>query len=112
MLTFGFMLVGIGGVLNAIGGFIAMARNPSAFNNHSRAYFDPVRKGIPDDAIEAGGKAQWNDPKAKWFTRIGMILALGGVVLVYIGSHWSSADNQPSKIGITRQLATSPREAK
>jgi len=105
-----FILFGIGLVLTTVGGFIAMIRHPAAFNNDSRAHFDPVRKDIPADAVDSWGKAQWNDPKAKWFTRIGMGCAFAALALIFLSNLWSDSDDQPRKTGTENQSEPSLKE--
>jgi hypothetical protein len=107
---YGFALFGVGLVLTTIGGFITMIRNPAAFNEQSRANFDPVRKDIPHDAANAFGKAQWHDAKAKWITRVGVAMGFDGILTIYVSADRLDSGNSQAKIGINDSLAASSKE--
>ena len=74
-------VVGLG--LFTIGGFITMTRHPKLTNDKSRLMLEPVRKDIPRDADAAFDRALLSDPKAKWFTRLGLALVLSGMAVFY-----------------------------
>lgn len=103
-MTYGVTLFAIGLFLFSIGGLIAMARNPKAFDDDIRASVDPFDKAHPKGARTALDKVMLHDSKAKWFTRVGFGLGLVGVLIFF----WSSPSDHDAigRIGVTKQIKT------
>jgi len=101
-MIYGIALFIPGLILFTIGGFIAMVRNPKLHNDEARSNFDPVRKDIPTDAGTAFSRAIMHDPKAKWFSRIGLALGVAGMALTFVSPERAANSNKVDNVGTTK----------
>ena len=92
---FGLGAIGAGVLLFTVGGFVAMVRHPRAFSDSNRYLFDPSREGVDKEAPETFSNLQMNDPKAKWFSRLGMALFLIGMMVLFFSNGFGRAERCP-----------------
>jgi uncharacterized membrane protein len=104
MMTSGIILLAVGLILFTAGGLIAMARNPKAFDDDIHASLGIPCKGLPKDAHSALDRVMLQDPKTKWFTRIGIALCLAGIAMLA----WASENGQDAEaigsLGVSHQM--------
>lgn len=79
-LKIGFILFILGLVLWTIGGMISFVTRYDVHNRHIRAEFDPLRPKKRVQFKELWG-AYFNDPKSKWWCRIGFSLCSIGMAI-------------------------------